>query len=202
MTDELTAGDVLTGDWVAVDPFHRYRDVVPGRPGQPEPTAFAVVEGDRRFRGLVEATQAALFPGRIFADLLQGPTTAPVRETTPLAEVITRLTSGGEHHLPVVADDGTLAGVIARGPLFAELMERERSLRREREELVERLEAELDTHRIAAAVFQATSEGIMVTDARARILRVNPAFERTTGYPVEEGGLVPPPQRRDLSRMA
>jgi diguanylate cyclase (GGDEF)-like protein/PAS domain S-box-containing protein len=39
---------------------------------------------------------------------------------------------------------------------------------------------------MAAAVFEATSEGILVTDAQARILYVNRAFVETTGYTLEE----------------
>lgn len=42
-----------------------------------------------------------------------------------------------------------------------------------------------DELRIAAATFE-THEAIMITDADARILRVNQAFEETTGYTVDE----------------
>ncbi len=40
--------------------------------------------------------------------------------------------------------------------------------------------------RQAAAVFEYTAEGVMITDAEMRILRVNPAFSATTGYSPEE----------------
>ncbi len=39
---------------------------------------------------------------------------------------------------------------------------------------------------LAAKVFEAAVEGITVTDAKARILMVNPAFTRITGYAAEE----------------
>ena len=39
---------------------------------------------------------------------------------------------------------------------------------------------------ISEAVFQTTSEGICVTDGEGRIVRVNPAFERITGYSRDE----------------
>lgn len=39
---------------------------------------------------------------------------------------------------------------------------------------------------LAAGVFRDTQEGIIITDARARILRVNNAFTRITGYREEE----------------
>lgn len=38
----------------------------------------------------------------------------------------------------------------------------------------------------AAAVFEYTAEGVMITDAEMRILMVNPAFSATTGYSAEE----------------
>ncbi|WP_371325066.1 EAL domain-containing protein [Dechloromonas sp. ZY10] len=40
--------------------------------------------------------------------------------------------------------------------------------------------------RLASSVFQASSEGIIVCDAERRILAVNPAFTRITGYAAEE----------------
>lgn len=40
--------------------------------------------------------------------------------------------------------------------------------------------------RLAERAFQHAAEGILVTDAEARILSVNPAFETITGYPAEE----------------
>ena len=40
--------------------------------------------------------------------------------------------------------------------------------------------------RLADEVFEGSQEGIVVTDAQARILRVNPAFTRITGYLPEE----------------
>ncbi len=38
----------------------------------------------------------------------------------------------------------------------------------------------------AAAVFDSTQEGVLVTDPRQRIVHVNPAFSRITGYSTEE----------------
>lgn len=54
-----------------------------------------------------------------------------------------------------------------------------------RMELSERARAEESMRRLAAAVDQA-AETIMITDSSARILYVNPAFERTTGYSRKE----------------
>ena len=43
-----------------------------------------------------------------------------------------------------------------------------------------------DELRMNAAVFETTREGILITDAKSRIISVNPAFTRITGYPLEE----------------
>ncbi len=49
----------------------------------------------------------------------------------------------------------------------------------------DRLRAERD-QKIVAAVFNSTTEAIMVTDRNNRIAMINPAFSRITGYPAEE----------------
>ncbi|MFI8606734.1 phosphodiesterase DibA [Pseudomonas sp. NPDC077649] len=46
--------------------------------------------------------------------------------------------------------------------------------------------ADEDSLRQAAAVFDATQEGVLVTDPEQRIVHVNPAFSRITGYSAEE----------------
>ncbi|MBU2097663.1 MAG: PAS domain S-box protein [Gammaproteobacteria bacterium] len=51
-------------------------------------------------------------------------------------------------------------------------------------DITERLKAEVES-KIAATAFS-SQEGIMITDANKKILRVNNAFERTTGYTQEE----------------
>ncbi|MDI6774207.1 MAG: PAS domain S-box protein [Verrucomicrobiota bacterium] len=48
-------------------------------------------------------------------------------------------------------------------------------------DITARRQAEEETHRLAAAV-NAAAESIVITDARERILYVNPSFERLTGY--------------------
>ncbi|TBU96937.1 putative bifunctional diguanylate cyclase/phosphodiesterase [Phytopseudomonas dryadis] len=42
--------------------------------------------------------------------------------------------------------------------------------------------ADADSLRQAAAVFEATQEGVLVTDAQQNIVHINPAFSRITGY--------------------
>lgn len=68
MSEKPRASDFLCPRWARVGPFDRYGDVV--RNTHDEPTVFAVVGEDGRFMGLVGERQAALFPGRVFADLL------------------------------------------------------------------------------------------------------------------------------------
>ncbi|HRE13799.1 MAG TPA: HAMP domain-containing protein, partial [Usitatibacteraceae bacterium] len=52
--------------------------------------------------------------------------------------------------------------------------------------VLDKADAMTRSERIAADVFENAIEGIVVTDRDARILRVNPAFTRTTGYLPEE----------------
>ncbi|HEY9103691.1 PAS domain S-box protein [Chitinimonas sp.] len=49
----------------------------------------------------------------------------------------------------------------------------------------QRVEAELQS-RLAARVFESASEGILITDADSRIVAVNPAFTRITGYSAQQ----------------
>lgn len=49
----------------------------------------------------------------------------------------------------------------------------------------ERVQAELDRS-VSRAYFENAAHGILVTDARNRIIRVNPAFTRLTGYTLQE----------------
>ncbi|OIO55024.1 MAG: hypothetical protein COX57_00865 [Alphaproteobacteria bacterium CG_4_10_14_0_2_um_filter_63_37] len=53
------------------------------------------------------------------------------------------------------------------------------------EDVSQRRRSETDLRR-AAAVFEASPDGIMITDAHKRILSVNPAFTRITGYDAQE----------------
>lgn len=49
----------------------------------------------------------------------------------------------------------------------------------------QRVEAEMQS-RLAARVFESASEGILITDAESRIVAVNPAFTRITGYSAQQ----------------
>ncbi|MCL6555353.1 MAG: EAL domain-containing protein [Burkholderiales bacterium] len=175
------AADCLVDACVAVETEARYRDLPPA----PSDRIFAVMENGQLL-GIVSERQAALFPDRIFADLLllrQPPTVAA---TTSLEQTLARLEEGPWDSLPVTNDEGTFIGVVTRLSVFRCLLQREQASRERLASTIRLLEEELTHHRMAAAVFEATSEGILVTDAQARILYVNRAFVETTGYTLEE----------------
>lgn len=67
-------------------------------------------------------------------------------------------------------------------------------------DITERVKAEAERARLAAAVAQST-DGVMVTDAEARVVYINPAFERLTSLGrTEILGRVPPIFARDSRR--
>ncbi|WP_172600100.1 putative bifunctional diguanylate cyclase/phosphodiesterase [Sulfuricystis multivorans] len=179
----LTARDCLCSRHRSVGALQRYRDVA-ARNGN-EVLVYAVFDeddGDGRFLGLVEVREAALFPARVFADLLVRRQPPGLDPATPVDEVWARLERERCDYLPVISGEGAFVGVVSRFALVAALMEHEHALNEERARLIDNLRCELENRKIAAAVFDATAEGIMVTDVQGRILLVNAAFCRTTGY--------------------
>jgi len=188
----LTAIDCLCPRWRSVDGLLRYRDVaVPGEDGA---VVYAVFDGDSdsgRFLGLVDVREAALFPARVFADLIVRRQPAPLTPDTPIETLWRRFDEAHGDYLPIIDAEGSFGGVVSRLSLVGALMEREHDLNAERERLIGNLQCELENRQIAAAVFDATAEGIMVTDANGHILLVNAAFGRTTGYGEEVVGQTP-----------
>lgn len=181
----LAVGDCLCGSFQRVDSLQRLQDVI--RSGDaPVAEVFAVFNEAGEFAGLVVAREAALFPKRIFADLLTRRTADPVLATDELSLALQRLDLEKRDFLPVTDSEGKFVGVISRFSLFSGLLERERRLLQDRNALIARLEDELAHRKIAATVFDTTSEGIMVTDADKLIQHVNRAFSVTTGYSLEE----------------
>lgn len=180
----LTARDLLCPRWQRVAALERYRDVAsdPAR----EAPVYAVFDETGGYLGLVEARQAAIFPGRVFADLLVRRQPPPVADDTAIDTVLGLLDRTGSDHLAVIAPGGDFIGVISRLSIISGVCAREQALRAERERLIERLTCELEHREVAAAVFDGMLEGIMVTDAEQRILLVNRAFSETTGYSAEE----------------
>lgn len=171
MKPMLRAGDCLCRNWLRVDAFQHYGEVVKSCPA-PAAEVFAVFGEDGAFMGLVGNRQAALFPNRIFADLLVRRPAPPVPADAGLDEVQARLREECCNYLAVLGRDGQFAGVISQASLFATL--------------TGRLATELEYHKMASMAFETTSEGVMITDATPAILHINRAFTETTGYAAED----------------
>ncbi|MFW6020477.1 MAG: putative bifunctional diguanylate cyclase/phosphodiesterase [Guyparkeria sp.] len=178
---EITLRDCLCKWTVSVGAFERYRDLAENRCIQ----IFVVMDGDR-FLGLVSDREAALFPNRIFADLLTRRPPDPLHEDDPILSALERLEAEEREFLPLVDKNDEHVGVVSRFAIVSALVVQERRLRSHLETLLAQYRHELDHHRIAASVFESTSEGIMVTDADQRIITVNRAFTETTGWKTEE----------------
>jgi diguanylate cyclase (GGDEF)-like protein/PAS domain S-box-containing protein len=185
MNTMLRVGDCLCQCWLKVGYFQKYSEVMADQAALLA-KVFAVFAEDGRFMGLVGNRQAALFPKRIFADLLVRRAADPVFFKDSLDEILHRF--GDEHceHLAVFDDTQQFVGVISEVSLFSTLIEQERSLRREREQMIIELKHELEYRKMATLAFDTTSEGILVTDAAGRIISVNQSFVDTTGYQPDE----------------
>ncbi len=178
---EVTLRDCLCKRSVRVGAFQRYQEVVHAGGAQ----IFVVFDGDEHL-GLVSDREAALFPNRIFADLVTRRPPTPLHEGDAIMHALDRLESEEREFLQLVDTNGDFIGVVSRFSIIATLIEHERLLRSRLEDLLSEYRDELDHHRIAASVFEATSEGIMVTDAEQRIVMVNRAFRETTGWGEDE----------------
>lgn len=184
MNRGLQAGDCLCSRMVRVNALQRYREVAVD-PGV-RPKVFAVLDDESCFLGLVEERQAALFPKRIFADLIFRRTPAAILATDSLETAHLRLEQDKTDHLAVVDERGEFIGTISQWSLIAGLLRAERATLADRDALIRKLEDEIEHHRIAASVFDTTSEGILVTDADGAIVLVNRAFEQVTGYQLND----------------
>lgn len=148
--------------------------------------AYAVFGEQEQYIGLVNAREVALFPNRIFADLITRRQPPPLNADAPLGVALTLFNQDKVDYLAVLDDQGQYCGAISRFSLFNTLLNHEHQLLLERSTLVDQLMVELSHHKIAETVFNSTSEGIMVTDANLVIQQVNPAFSKATGYAPEE----------------
>ncbi len=104
-----------------------------------------------------------------------------------LYRVRTRLTERRIRHIGVLDADGELVDLISfkdilSGMELAYVHELQHALRA-RDQALSSSQRSLY---LAEKVIESSLEGIMVTDAHARILSVNPAFTRMTGYSAEE----------------
>ena len=93
----------------------------------------------------------------------------------------------GRHHTALYAVALLLAAYIAM--IVLRLARTSRALDQANQELEKRLDTLLSTQsnlRLLSTVFTNASEGMLITDAGARILAANPAFSQITGYPLDE----------------
>ncbi len=88
MTSVLQILDCLCQRMLKVNALQKYHDVV--TEGRIKPNVFAVFDDENHFLDLVEARQAALFPGRVFSDLLVRRSATPVSLNTTLDKVLAR----------------------------------------------------------------------------------------------------------------
>ncbi|WP_028791886.1 EAL domain-containing protein [Thauera linaloolentis] len=110
-----------------------------------------------------------------------------VSEHVSLYRVRGMMTERRIRHIGVVRSDGELADVISfsdilSGMELAYVHELQQALR----ESDLALSCSQRNLYLAEQVIESSLEGIMVTDARGRIISVNPAFSRLTGYAAEE----------------
>lgn len=137
---------------------------------------------NRKYAELYPASTKLLAAGTAFADLAQvrinnGEYPADELEQVQLTQLLSHhrnvkhpeveTLANGRHYL--VSNSRTSVGGTAS--VYIDITER-----REAEEQL----------RIAAAVFETSSEGIVVTDHNNRIIAVNPGFTQITGYSLDE----------------
>ncbi|MBV7561048.1 bifunctional diguanylate cyclase/phosphodiesterase [Pseudomonas sp. sia0905] len=77
--------------------------------------------------------------------------------------------------------DGSYRWVLSRGRLQLDAQGRPARFIGTVKDITQR-RADADSLRQAAAVFESTQEGVLVTDAQQNIVHINPAFSRITGY--------------------
>lgn len=121
---------------------------------------------------VIGKTDAAILPGRI-ADEFRNKELDAVRKQKPVEEEDHLYLVDGEHFLlsirfPLRDEEGVAYGVCTQST-----------------EITQRKHAEHQL-RLAARVFDRSSEGILVTDAHQNILTVNDAFTTVTGYTPDE----------------
>ncbi|MFT7228195.1 MAG: diguanylate cyclase (GGDEF)-like protein/PAS domain S-box-containing protein [Methylophilaceae bacterium] len=183
MTSSLQAKDCLCSRVVKVDALQKYHDIV--TKSDIKPNVFAVFDEEGRFLDIVEARQAALFPGRMFSDLIVRKAAKPLSSNTSLNKVQARFDSEKCKFVTVI-NNKQFIGVISRLSLITALISQEKELQHQRNSLIEQLEVELNYRNLATVAFENISEGILITDAKAYIIHVNRGFTNTTGYDLED----------------
>ncbi|MBI4986207.1 MAG: EAL domain-containing protein [Rhodocyclales bacterium] len=129
--------------------------------------------------GLLAALVLATATLLLFKRLL-----SPLQKITDAARAL----AAGERNVQLPNTSGGEVGALvdAFRYMLQGVAEREQDFMRLNVELEHRVNERTAQLRLAAAVFENTSEGVVVTDADARIVSVNAAFTDITGYPAAE----------------
>ncbi|SHL29678.1 putative bifunctional diguanylate cyclase/phosphodiesterase [Phytopseudomonas punonensis] len=89
--------------------------------------------------------------------------------------------TSSEHSFRLRHRDGSYRWVLSRGRLQLDSLGRPARFIGTVKDVTQS-RADADSLRQAAAVFESTQEGVLVTDAQQTIVHINPAFSRITGY--------------------
>ncbi len=137
---------------------------------------------ERDVTRLIAARSAARSVGEVASRPLL---TVDVR--TSLYRVRCLLADRGIRHIGVVDESGALADLISFSDILTGM---ELAYVRELQEALRARDAELNASqrdlRLAEKVIESSLEGILITDEALRIVSVNPAFTRLTGFTFEE----------------
>lgn len=110
-----------------------------------------------------------------------------VQANASLYQVRNMLINKGYRHVGVTGTDNCLTSIISFRDILGSM---ELSYIQELQQALRERDAELSlslTHlRLAEQVIESSLEGIMVTDLNSKIISVNPAFSRLTGYSAAE----------------
>ncbi len=151
------------------------------------PDAISIMDEDGRYleilseQSKVLPESAELLPGKNIYDVLPGDAADAV-----LAAIKETVSTGEQKVLHYTLDgpSGLRYAEVRTVPLPGEPNGKDRVLLLTRE-ITDRREAE-QTRDLLTAVVKQAAESIVITDAEARIVYVNPAFERITGFTADE----------------
>lgn len=127
MRHRLTVSEALSTTAIEVQETSRLRDVAPGlRIDDIE--CFVVLADDSTCLGLVTPPEAALFPNRIFADLVTRRQPPAIADDAPLDLALSRFDLEQLERLPVCDATGRFRGVISRRSVMEALFAHEHKL--------------------------------------------------------------------------
>lgn len=118
MRRKILAKHALCRKAVEVSDGHRYRDVVASGASPHGDLCFIVMDDAGTWRGFVTAAEAALFPNRIFADLVGRRQPAPIAQDAPVDAVLRRMEAERLERLAVCDEAGRMRGIISRSSVI------------------------------------------------------------------------------------